>query len=402
MSDRRGFLRAASTLALAPAFASARAEAAAEEREPKSFSHALILAGGGARGAYEAGVVAGLVRRAGVSDGQVLAPYGLVCGTSIGAINAWFVATGQYAALAHAWKTLATSNIIQLKSKYVTLDHPHAFIAVRIRAALRLATGLTKNESGIARSDVVLDWMKQHIDPTLPVLVPLVWAVTNLTTQSPEYFYRVPPALTGVMPSAIQRAFRLTLGPSAVIREASDDMLHQALFASAAVPVVFDPVAMTMADGTTGTYVDGGIASNASIRFANAIAKAIDVVFVDPRSRSEHYANAIDIVIGSYETMQRQILETEMRDVYFESTGKRAVLGLGPAVAHRIERESKFMDTIVRDVPSSELAYLRPKQMLPVGFASFDEQDKIDASIAIGDADSAGGFTPYSESGFRL
>jgi hypothetical protein len=40
--------------------------------------------------------------------------------------------------------------------------------------------------------------------------------------------------------------------------------------------------------------------------------------------------------------------------------------------------------------------------MLPAGFGTFDEQDKLDATVAIGDADSAGGFTPYSETGFRL
>jgi predicted acylesterase/phospholipase RssA len=402
VSDRLGFLRTVSTVALAPALASAPADAALKSATPKSFSHALILSGGGARGAYEAGVVAGLVRRGGIADGQKLDPYGIVCGTSIGAINAWFVATGQYTTLARTWATLAAANIIQLKSKYVTLDHPHAFIAVRIRAALRLASGLTKNETGIARNDVVLDWMKQHIDPSMPVLVPLVWAVTNLTTQSPEYFYRLPPTLAGAVPPDIRRGFALTLGPSAVVREASDDILREALFASAAIPIVFDPVRLQMADGTTGMYVDGGIASNASIRFANNVARAIDVVFVDPRSRNEHYTNAIDILIGSYETMQRQILETEMRDVYFESLGKRATLRLGPAEAQRFERDSPALRTLVHDVPASDLAYLRPKDMLPVDFGSFDRQDEIDAAVAIGDADSAAGFTPYMERGFRL
>jgi len=402
MSDRRGFLRAVSTLALAPALTPSRADAAPEPRESKSVSHALIVAGGGARGAYEAGVIAGLVRRGGIAEGQTLAPYGLVCGTSIGAVNAWFVATGQYAALAHAWQTLAAANIIQLKSKYTTLDHPHAFIAVRIRAALRLASDLTEHDTGIARNDVALDWFKQHIDPTVPVLMPLVWAVTNLTTQSPEYFYRMPPSFAGGVPSDIRRALALTLGPSAVVREASDAMLQEALFASAAIPIVFDPVRLTMDDGTADLYADGGIASNASIRFANNIARAIDVVFVDPPSRNQHYANAIDILIGSYETMQRQILETEMRDVYFESLGKRAVLRLGPALVHRLERDSPPLDTLVRDVPSSDLAYMRPRQVLPTGLGAFDQQDKIDASVALGDADSASGFTPYSEAAFRL
>jgi predicted acylesterase/phospholipase RssA len=401
MSDRRRFLGALGAAAFLPGAADATSDAAAERR-PKILSHALVLSGGGARGAYEAGIVAGLARRGGIADGQVLAPYGLVCGTSIGALNAWFVATGQYEALARGWQTIAASNVIQLKSKYVTLDRPHAFIGVRIRAALRLATGLTKNEMGLARSEPVLAWMKKFIDPTLPVLVPMVWAVTNLTTQSPEYFFRLPASLEGPIPVGLRRAFELTLGPEAIVRPASDEILREALFASVATPIIFDPVVLKMASGGTGLYVDGGIASNANIRIARTLARAVDVVLLDPRSRNEKYANAVDVVMGSYETMQRKILETEMRDVYFESLGSRALGRLGPSETETIEHRSPEMRTFISDLPATELAYMRPKTNLPVGFASFDDQGKIDAAFEIGDAQSEHAFTPYTSEGFRL
>jgi predicted acylesterase/phospholipase RssA len=232
--------------------------------------------------------------------------------------------------------------------------------------------------------------------------MPMVWAVTNLTTQSSEYFYRLPPSFSGTMPPKIERAIHLTLGEGAVVRPVSDDLLYEALFASAATPVVFDPVTLKMANGANGIYVDGGIASNSSITIARTVARAIDVVLVDPRSRDEKYANAIDIVMGSYETMQRKILESEMRDVYFESLAERAADRLGPKMTAAFDRGSPELTTFYRDLPPTELTYVRPKTPLPAGFASFDDQAKIDATFKIGEVDSERGFTPYKWEGFRL
>jgi predicted acylesterase/phospholipase RssA len=254
---------------------------------------------------------------------------------------------------------------------------------------------------GIALSEPVLSWMGEHIDPATPVLVPFVWAVTNLTTQSSEYFYRLPPGGTQP-PAELLRALHFTLGADAIVREASDDILHRALFASAAIPIVFDPVPLPMMNGSTGLYVDGSIASNATVTIARTVSRAIDIVLVDPRSRNEHYSDAIDVVMGTYETMQRKILETEMRDVYFESLGKRAATRLGSGVTNEIENGSSALTTFYHDLPASDLAYIRPKRELTAGFGSFDEQDKLDSTFALGDADSEHGFAPYAWDHFRV
>lgn len=71
---------------------------------------ALVLSGGGARGAYEAGVVLGLVEALGLSA-QDPAPIQMFCGTSVGALNATYLAAhvdrGDLGAegLAHMWRT---------------------------------------------------------------------------------------------------------------------------------------------------------------------------------------------------------------------------------------------------------------------------------------------------------
>src|SRR5215472_2389924 len=67
---------------------------------------ALVLSGGGARGAYEAGVVCGLS----AADER----FDLVCGTSIGAINASFFALDLLPDLERLWTSIAARNVITL------------------------------------------------------------------------------------------------------------------------------------------------------------------------------------------------------------------------------------------------------------------------------------------------
>ncbi|RME45761.1 MAG: hypothetical protein D6795_16240 [Deltaproteobacteria bacterium] len=58
---------------------------------PRSPRTGLVLSGGGARGAYEAGVIAGIVEVLGVGESDP-PPFTIFAGTSVGAINAAFLA----------------------------------------------------------------------------------------------------------------------------------------------------------------------------------------------------------------------------------------------------------------------------------------------------------------------
>ena len=90
MSDRHHGARAVATvvvwlamiMAPAPARASCRASGV-----PPDAPMALVLSGGGAKGAYEAGVAAALVERG--------LPIRLVAGSSAGALNAAMIASGR-------------------------------------------------------------------------------------------------------------------------------------------------------------------------------------------------------------------------------------------------------------------------------------------------------------------
>jgi len=358
------------------------ADAAAPQQ--RTVSDALVLSGGGARGAFQAGIICALAERGHIADGQPLHPYGLVCGSSIGTLNAWFVSTGQYTALRRAWATLASAHIVELKRKYAALLEPKAFVGDKLYEYVHLALAVSQHEQAIGQSAPILEWMAAHMDPSTPVVTPMAWAVTNVTTQSGEYFYRLPADMGGRIPSAIANALEVTLGATTVIRPAGDDILHRALLASAAIPIVFDPVVLPMLDGTNAVYIDGSIVSNAAVAIARTIASNVDVILVDAKSGRTEYRNALAVTLGAYATMQRDNLETAMRDVYFRTLEERS-------------RAPRF-----GDIPAGRINYIRPEKPLAPDIDAFGEQGVLDAMFARGEQAAEAGFRPYVWQTFHL
>ena len=153
MLERRSFLFALAAAGVSPAALQSRARAASA-----GLDSALVLSGGGARGAYQAGIVGALAASAGIADGMPLAPYDLVCGTSIGALNGWFVATAQYLRLRELWYGISAQQIIQLKPGYEALRDPESGLLNRAASAVRLF-GLTSNQSAVLQTEPVYDWI---------------------------------------------------------------------------------------------------------------------------------------------------------------------------------------------------------------------------------------------------
>jgi predicted acylesterase/phospholipase RssA len=360
---RRDFLGEVGACGLAPQLLGVNASdvAIAPLRE------ALVFSGGGARGAYEAGIVGALAAQAGLRDGLPLLPYDLVCGSSIGALNGWFVATGQYGKLGELWYGISAERLLRPKPEYAALQDQQSGVVNRAASAVRLI-GLAKNQSGLLQSEPVYEWISRNIDPATPLLMPLVWAVTNLGRQRPEYFY-VHPKGNGPGPESFVRAFQASLGMQTVVREATPELLHAALFASTALPIVFDPVAMPGPDGQTTYYCDGGVASNSPVGIARALSRAADVVLIEPRLEPEtDYQDAIEIAFGVFGTMQRKILEQEMRTA----------------------------------VSQTALRYIRPQKVLPLSVIGFDDEVGIGKAYRIGWEDLAHGFSAYDWKTFEV
>src|SRR5581483_9027590 len=235
-----GSLSAATTLPLKP-----RTHLDPDLRE----DNALVLSGGGARGAYQAGAIAALVQQAGIRDGQPLAPFDVVCGSSIGALNGWFVATGQFTLLSQLWRTIGQREIFVLKKRFAPVIDPNSGLLNRLHSALALEIGLVTNVRGVLDDAYVSRWIAQYIDPATPVLRPFIFTVTNLDHERGELFYRAPASISATTRARAAQAIEVTVGPSVVARPAGNDILQEAIRASASMPILFDPVELPGANG---------------------------------------------------------------------------------------------------------------------------------------------------------
>jgi len=68
---------------------------------------ALVFSGGGAKGAYEAGIAAAFLARG--------VPIKLVAGTSAGALNATLIAAGQPDLLEEMWRSISREQVYRLR-----------------------------------------------------------------------------------------------------------------------------------------------------------------------------------------------------------------------------------------------------------------------------------------------
>ena len=160
---------------------------------PARLKRSLVLSGGGALGAYEAGVVEALVSAAGISEGQPLPQYGIIAGTSIGALNSYLVATAQWTKLRDLWASVADQNVIRLKPEFAKMTNPATGIGTRIVKAIALSLGLFNNVQGVLDGYHLQQWLESYMDLSRPVVTPFIWATTNLDLEGPEYFYLLPP-----------------------------------------------------------------------------------------------------------------------------------------------------------------------------------------------------------------
>lgn len=378
--DRRSFLAALGAGALA-----ARAGTGAHAQDIDGFpriDYGLVLSGGGAKGAYEAGIIDALA--SGIPDGAPLRPYGGVAGTSIGCLNGWFVATGQYSQMRALWMNVVNDRVFRLKPEFAKIEEERAGLFDRLYQMIHLGLGVRRHVEGLCQTEPALEWIEKYVDPSRPTLVPFAWAVTNLTRRSSEYFYRLPAAVSASERDAVLGAFQSTLAPGTVVREATDDLLHRALFASACLPIVFEPIELPAPDGSgSDQYCDGGVAANTPLAFARTVAHKVHVVLLNPPARERMYDNALDVGWAAYDTMQRHIMYAAIRSTYVETQIKREF-----ANDPRAER-------LLRNIADSEVAFLRPLEKLPVETTTFDDGLRIAKAYEMGMRDAAHGFKPY-------
>jgi NTE family protein len=330
---------------------------------------ALVLSGGGARGAYEAGVVSQLY-----AQGE---KFDVICGTSIGAINGALIAQRPAADTLHSiWSTISSVGIIkeiplvQLAQKVLndveavghdnvlrkTGDLLHTLEDVRglfpLSQALAINGGLDPNP--------VITFLKTNLNFS-QLKLPYIFAATNITHGSSQVFYMFPGAWEGA------GAFTAA-EPDAI--PLNGDNYAEAVRSSGAIPIAFPPVAIPALPGPVAgsQFVDGGVANNTPIGQAvDAGATHITVIFMDPATdEADHYpsGNLIQVAAACYVVMTQTILQADFDLALRTNT----VAAADPQSGKRVINVREF----------------RPKAALPLSVLDFDKQDLVDRAFALG------------------
>ena len=203
---------------------------------------ALIMSGGGARGAYEVGVLSYLFDVLAREHGRP--PIDFVCGTSVGAINGAYLASNIQAEgaamgeLESLWRDLTLSNVLGFNVLQATRLH-RVLLGGRRGAGLFDATPMTE----IIRQGI--DYRQLARNLRAGKLKAFTTTATHVSSGHPVCFIGRSPGIP--LPVGL---------PRNVIVRSANIMPHHVL-ASAAIPVVFPPVYIRK-----DLYCDGGLRLN--------------------------------------------------------------------------------------------------------------------------------------------
>jgi predicted acylesterase/phospholipase RssA len=299
----------------------------------------LVLIGGGALGAFEAGVVSALWQRGERFD--------IVCGSSIGAINASFIAQDKINELVSLWKTIGTreppvidyidsaKHLLAFISFAETLHNPAQFLIkalplYRLWAQIGSKVALLQLQ-GFVKPDALEEIVRANLDYNA-LKRSLIITATNLTFGTSDAFYQ----FVGDNSSETEKAF-LEARSGQSIYPISKDNFAVAVRSSASIPGAFGPSPMNLGVKGNKEYVDGGVANNAPLSLV-ADAQATE--------------NMLEIGLASFVVMQHRILEMDMN--------------------------------YVNSRPGINVRYVRPAESLPLGVLDFDKQDNINKAFDLG------------------
>jgi NTE family protein len=246
---------------------------------------AIVLPGGGARGAYEVGALSVLLPRM-AERGERPTIY---CGTSVGAINAALLASiaheppdRQSAALLARWRDIACRDIL------APIVAPQGAITV-----LRLA-GEILGIPGVRASSLLdpaplarnlgrwIDWDQLHVNTRRRRRATVCVVATALADGFPVAF--------------VEGDARPALGQrSDGIRYVRATLSHTHVRASAAMPLLFPPVRIDVPRGASGYYVDGATRLNTPLKPALDLgARRVIVVGFEPLASGRPGARPAD------------------------------------------------------------------------------------------------------------
>jgi NTE family protein len=272
-----------------------------------SESIGLVLAGGGARGAYEIGVLSTLLPWLEKEHGQ---RPDVFVGTSVGALNAAFLAAHAHEDTAslveqacETWRQIGYRDVL---APIVSIDELTTVGRLAISLAFRGVTPYSLLDSEplaatLSRLIRFPDIHKNVADPGVPLRACAVVATAAHTNRSVVFHDG------GRSPAGDERR-GIDYAPSRISRD------H--VRASAAIPVAFPDVEVEEPEPARGRYFDGGTRMNTPIKPALALEATRIIVIglnsVSPAPKSRHRPDLFD---GASQIVQGLLVDPVVNDV---------------------------------------------------------------------------------------
>jgi NTE family protein len=298
----------------------------------------IVLSGGGARGAYQVGVVAGILDVLG--SGLEHAPFNVLCGTSVGAINAGYLASHAQApdlainGLIDAWQSLKLTDHLRINLRgLVGLWASAKAVSDDARLSERPVQARTLIDS-LPLQDLVstqVDFNQLHENVDRGVVHALVITALEITSGRTTMFIEAPPYVS----------FPESNDPRRNVTRERIGLQH--ILASAALPLVFPPRRI---HGEA--YCDGGVRFNTPI--APAIRAGADrLVVISLLSEAPH---------GETMEVPEEVREASYKNPVFLIGKVLNALLLDPTHydLQVLERFNKMIETMERVLEPAQLA----------------------------------------------
>lgn len=188
---------------------------------------ALVLSGGGGKGAYEIGVWKAL-KEFGI-DKKITA----IAGTSVGALNAALFLQGDIDIAEEVWRNISNEKILKIDKAEILKK---LLIETGVTSSIANAYLISKGKTGVFSRDGLLEIMEKYVD-------------LNTVSQSKVQCF----ISCCEIPKKVVKYFK--------INNKSEDRIKDILLASSALPVIYDNVII---DGKR--YIDGGIVDNTPVK----------------------------------------------------------------------------------------------------------------------------------------
>lgn len=322
---------------------------------------AVVLSGGGAKGAYEAGALAAIVRKTKAIH--------VITGASIGAINA----------AVFAWEYEKTGDMIyaaeKVKTAWSELDNLFRFSFWRIAGQSIysfIRTGSPLNFPSLVSN--------KQIKAKLKELIPTDVKISDLK--------RIELAINATC---------LTEGKTVSFTRDNDAYLYEAVLASSCIPLIFKTCSID-----DGFYVDGGVFNNTPLRDAIA-AQATDIFVVElkPKTKdlyletiptSENYNSVYQVGSRMVELITDKIMYEDLKNArkindIIDVIMALQASGTNTALVRKLKNSIGYAKNgkIKRHVNFYEIA--PSKRLDPPGTLGFDQKGALLDIMRLGNED---------------